>query len=206
MNNTLLDLSGKIDGALLNLFAALTRVALSERAHFFVVGAMARDLILVYGYGRPVRRATEDVDVGICVGDWEEYESLRRSLLQTPEFEPARELQRVCFRGKGVDLIPFGRIARPAEEVRWPPDGATTLSVVGFEEAYEAAQSVRLRRNPPLEIQVATPAGLALLKIIAWGDRCQNKDARDLAYLMSVYLDAENDERLWGKKVTCSSF
>jgi predicted nucleotidyltransferase len=201
MNNALLDLSGKIDGALLDLFEALTRVALSEGARFFVVGAMARDLILVHGYNLHVRRATEDVDVGICVANWQEFDKLRQGLLDTGDFEASREVQQVVFRRSlRVDLLPFGPIAEPTDEINWPRDRDITLSVAGFEEAYEFAQPVRLRLDPPLDIQVASPAGVALLKIVAWGDRQRRRDAQDLAYLVINYLDAGNYDRILGEE------
>jgi predicted nucleotidyltransferase len=42
-------------------------------------------------------------------------------------------------------------------------------------------------------------AGLAILKIVSWSDNIarRNKDAKDLLLLMSKYLDAGNDERMF---------
>ena len=49
-----------------------------------------------------------------------------------------------------------------------------------------------------LDIPFATPAGLAVLKVIAWSDRTPrgNKDAGDLDFLMRNYMDAGNQSRL----------
>ena len=57
---------------------------------------------------------------------------------------------------------------------------------------------VRLRSDPALDIPFATPAGLAIMKVIAWNDRSShgNKDAGDLAFLIRTYLDAGNQDRL----------
>jgi predicted nucleotidyltransferase len=72
------------------------------------------------------------------------------------------------------------------------------MSTAGFEEAYQAAQLVRVRAHPPLDILVASLAGLVILKIIAWADRAseRDRDAYDLAFIMENYLDADNYERL----------
>jgi len=37
---------------------------------YVVVGATARDLVLHYGHGAAIRRATQDVDFAIEVPDW----------------------------------------------------------------------------------------------------------------------------------------
>jgi predicted nucleotidyltransferase len=97
-----------------------------------------------------------------------------------------------------VDILPFGEIASSKGEISWPPDHDLVMSVVGFEDAYKAALVVRVRANPPLDILVASPAGLAIMKIIAWADRPpeRNRDAYDLAYILEKYLDAGNHERL----------
>ena len=87
----------------------------------------------------------------------------------------------------------------PDKEITWPPDNKVKMNVMGFEDAYRNALIVRLSDNPLLDIQFATPAGLAVLKTIAWQDRSPDgsRDAQDLAYLMSNYLDAGNQKRLY---------
>jgi len=64
MKESLLDLSGKIDGFRVRLFETIATVAESLRVPFFVVGAMARDIILSLGYDIKTGRATEDIDSG----------------------------------------------------------------------------------------------------------------------------------------------
>ena len=90
-----------------------------------------------------------------------------------------------------VDIIPFGDIQGQENEIAWPPDQSIRMRVVGFEDAYQNAQLVRLRSDPTLDVLVATPAGLATLKLIAWSDRPteRGKDALDLAFLLRVYMD-----------------
>lgn len=72
------------------------------------------------------------------------------------------------------------------------------MNVIGFQDALRAACTVRLHDNPVLDVSFASLAGLALLKLAAWPDRGQvnGKDASDLAFIMRVYLDAGNQQRL----------
>ena len=50
-----------------------------------------------------------------------------------------------------------------------------------------------------LIVRVASLAGLALLKLVAWSDRGRetNKDAADLYRLFTAYADAGNTDRLY---------
>jgi predicted nucleotidyltransferase len=70
--------------------------------------------------------------------------------------------------------------------------------MIGFEDAYRAALNVRVRASPPLDILVASTPGLAIMKLISWADRPQERsgDALDLAFILECYLDAGNYERL----------
>lgn len=65
MTEKSLDLSGKIDGFTVELFATIANVAASDGISFFVVGATARDIILQYGYGIETIRATNDIDLAL---------------------------------------------------------------------------------------------------------------------------------------------
>lgn len=197
MKDTLLDLSGKIDEVALSLYQALSTAAGSLGVGFFVVGAAARDMILGYGYGRPAQLATVDVDMGLCVADWTEFKRLKGALLATGDFEESSRVQTLMHRKVlPVDFIPFGPIAGPSRTISWPPDQLTVMSVVGFEAAYQGARVVRVWADPPLDILVANPAGLAMLKVVAWGDRASDRDALDLDHIINTYLDLGNFERL----------
>lgn len=64
------------------------------------------------------------------------------------------------------------------------------MNVLGFREACEAAEMVRVQDDPAVDVPVATPPGVAILKLIAWPDRVpevRRKDARDLSYLLTTY-------------------
>lgn len=61
-----MDLSDKTE--LRWLSAVLTDIGdAAPEANFLIVGAMARDLLLHYGHGVPITRATTDIDLGVAV-------------------------------------------------------------------------------------------------------------------------------------------
>lgn len=204
MNRTLLDLSGKIDSLTVQILETIANVAESLAVPFFVVGATARDIILEYGYGIRTKRATQDIDFGVQVSDWDHYRQLREGLIDTGEFRPdEKEAQRLLYEGSlRIDLIPFGAIAYPDNSLSWPPDHEIVMSTLGFEESYCYSLTVRLRPNPVLDVQFASLAGLALMKIISWHDKYpeRDRDAKDLALLMGTYSDAGNTERLFNEE------
>ena len=202
MSENLLDLSGKIEPGLVELFRAVEIVTAASRICYFVVGATARDIILHYGYNVPIKRATADTDLGIEISSWHEFQTLKKQLTATGLFTTTGVPHRLLYKKNlPLDIVPFGLLERPDKKITWPPDNSVTMNVLGFEDAYQNAQIVRLSDSPELDIQFATPAGLAVLKIIAWQDRLTDgsKDAQDLAYILSNYQHARNDERLFNE-------
>lgn len=199
MSNNLLDLSAKIDHSMVEVFEAVATVTAAKGIRYFVVGATARDMILSYGYGIESRRATVDVDLGVEVADWAEFHTLKNGLIATGQFKPSRSMHRLVYNDSlPIDIVPFGPLENMNKEISWPPDHSIRMNVMGFEDAYRGAQRVRLRSEPALDIPFATPAGLAVMKVIAWNDRSPHggKDAGDLAFLIRTYLDAGNQDRL----------
>ncbi len=96
-----------------------------------------------------------------------------------------------------VDIVPFGAIAPDGKTISWIPDGNFEMSIIGFDDAYQAAQIVRLSDNPVVDIPVATPAALVILKLITWQEHPERgKDATDLVFLLRHYLAAGQTERL----------
>jgi predicted nucleotidyltransferase len=198
--SNLLDLSEKTDPLSAALFVAVNEAAASLGMEYFVVGASARDMILALGYGQQTRRATFDQDFGVRVASWNEFDRLKSVLLATGIFQETKPVQRLLFQGElEVDIVPFGGIADDRGEIRWPPHQDIAMSTVGFEDAYHSALNVRVKSNPPLDIRVASPPGLTMLKLISWSDHPhrREKDALDLVFILEHYLDAGNLERLY---------
>lgn len=198
MTRTSLDLSGKLE-PYEGVFREINRVTSAQRIEFFVVGALARDMIMGFGYGIEVRRATEDVDCGIHVDSWERFERLKNELIQAGLFRAdAGQKQRLIYQNKiKVDIVPFGAIEDAKGTISWPPDHAFVMNTLGFDEAYSDRIMVRLAKD--IEVAVSSLAGLVLMKLIAWSDRrhTNSKDALDLGFIVSHYLDAGNQKRIY---------
>ena len=196
----LLDISEKIERATATVLTDLAAIANGNDIEFLVVGAMARDLILDCGFGIDVVRATRDIDFGIRVANWDEFERLV-GLLKDNNWHCPEKQQHRFVHGSGVpvDLIPFGAIETEQGEIRWPPHFNEALSVIGFGDAYADRWQLRISAEPLLEVGVASPAGQAFLKMVAWRDRGVargGRDATDLRLLMERYLDLDNVSRV----------
>lgn len=184
-----LDLSEKIDAKSIAIYSAIDQVARELDISYVVVGASARDLVLHYGYGATIKRATADIDFGIQVSDWETFEALRNKLIQSG-FKETNTPHRLIYDGMKIDLVPFGSVQDEEAKIVWPPRGEVVMNVLGFQEAVENVVNIIIQDDPKIEIPVVMPPGLSLLKIICWTDRdadLKNKDAKDLLYLFKSY-------------------
>jgi len=185
----ILDLSGKLDEQSIAVYIAIDQAARKLAIPYVVVGASARDLVLHYGYGARVKRATADIDFAIQVPDWETFEALRLKLIEY-DFNETKTPHRLIYEEMIIDLVPFGEVQDEKAKIAWPPKGDVVMNVLGFHEAIENATKVIIQDNPKIEIPVVTPSGLSLLKIICWLDRdpdLRNKDAKDFLYLLKSY-------------------
>jgi predicted nucleotidyltransferase len=185
--------------SLARLLAAVRAVA--GETPFIVIGAGARDLLLVHGHGVDPQRATEDTDLALAVPSWEAFLSVRQALIASGDFKGDGPLHRLWFGEQRLDFVPFGGVERDDRSVAWPPEGAEVISVAGLTEALAAAVHVRLPGGVSCKV-VSLPA-LALLKVWAWSGRmytAPGKDASDLWMLLRHYADAGNQDRLFGQE------
>lgn len=199
MKKSLIDISEKIDKRRLDAIEAIAKIAGSLKIPFFIIGASARDFLLTYGHNIATSRATLDIDIGVRVPDWDQYEKLRKGLIETGEFVAYEESHRFKFQGGiFVDLIPFGPIADSNHNIQWPPSREVVMRILGFEESFRHASSIRLRSKPVLDVKIVTLSGLALMKIISWKDKYpeRDRDATDLALIIQNYTDAGNFDRI----------
>jgi len=190
MSNTLLNISGKLDSQSIALFDYIGAITAQLNIPYMVVGAYARDLVLHHGYDAIIQRATTDIDLGIRVPNWAVFEQLKEQLLQKGFQTTANEHRLVSPENRQVDIVPFGQVADDNTNIQWPPNGDIELTVLGFQEAHDHAEIVRIQNEPPIDIPVATPKGMMILKVISWTDRTpgmRKKDAKDLRYLMANY-------------------
>ncbi len=201
MTRHLLDLSGKIDIGITEIFSTIFEVADGLAIPFFVIGATARDIVFECGYGIKPSRATRDIDLGVKVADWQQFQKLTEGLINTGKFRPSSSTQRFFYQsGIPVDIVPFGPISGSSTSIFWPPKQEVEMTVFGFEESNAHALTVRLSNQPLLEIPFASPAGWSLLKIFSWDDRSgmdRIKDARDFFLILRHYAEAGNESRLY---------
>jgi len=190
MTSSLVDLSARADlGWLAELIGDLRQS--SPRVQWLIVGALARDIHLVYAHGIRIRRATTDTDVALTITEWTEFTSVRNALIERGAFRPHQRIQHklVHRSGRAIDIVPFGGIEDTAGVIAWPPDGAERMNVAGYKEALAA--SVELKLPLRQTVQVVSIAGLIVLKVFAWAERHVSqpgKDAYDLSVLLEHYF------------------
>jgi predicted nucleotidyltransferase len=158
-----------------------------------LVGAGARLLIFDSEFGEG--RSTTDWDVAISLDSWDAYEKFCNVLVQgdSPYFAPTKNVShrfRHIATNIDVDIIPFGKIGEPDQQIVWA-DSENSMNILGFVEALLHAETINI---DDLEIQVLGIPALVVLKIFAWGDRGQyreNKDLEDIEFILSKYEDEE---------------
>jgi predicted nucleotidyltransferase len=193
-----------VDSLTLMVIGEIQQAATKHGVPVFVVGAVARIILLENIHGLTVGRTTTDVDFAFAFDNWEQFHAIKTFLLENTRFNASEHAaHRLYFRAPGfehsykVDLIPFGGVETSQNTIAWPPDMSIMMNVAGFSDAFAAAESVEV--SPGIEIAVASLPGIAILKLFAWADRRQEnpKDAIDLVTLLRSYHEAGNDNRIY---------
>ena len=175
----------------------LTDYFKASNISFFVIGATARDIIMEL-HDESSGRLTYDLDIAVTINDWEQYKTVEEGIIQLPNFtkDPNRK-QRFQYLGTfDLDIVPFGNIMKEDDKIFWPPDEDFAMSILGFSAANEA--SLKISIDEDIDIQIASLAGIGLLKIVAWRDRNHktNKDADDISFILQNYLEIYRKESL----------
>lgn len=191
---TSLNVSHKLDRISVDLLIAVDSTVAASGITYCIIGAFARDVVLGLCFGISTGEATRDIDFGLMLDDWAQFDMLRSRLLAHEGFSEHRGVpHRLTFRG-------VRQLERKPGEIAWPPEFSIIMSTVGLREAH--ARSLRITVAEGISIPFASPAALTLLKLIAWSERgsaVNRKDARDLALLMTTYLRAGNESRLYSE-------
>ena len=188
--------SEKLNNPLLKeLLVALTSYFSSIESEYYVIGATARDIVLTAIHEQDAKRSTADLDIAIAITNWENFESIEKGLCQIEGFEKSTS-QRQRFIYKKIyllDIVPFGGVAKEDENIYWPPEEEVAMSVTGFPEAIKDVLEVDIDNE--LSVKVVQLPGIFLLKLNAFKDRHveNNKDADDMACIISCYLEVNQD-------------
>jgi len=198
MTNTSLDISNKISRTTGDCLSALQAEACTLELDILLVGATARDIL--FSEYSITGRATEDVDIGIVVGNWNLYYTYIQQLIDRGSFTlDTKRKHRLYFEQTlPVDIIPFGGIEEPEGNIIWPEDEGCTMRVTGFKDVHRHAIPTRIGQEK--QIGLASLPGMAILKIIAWDERHKEfptKDAEDLSLILNNYAHAGNTDRLY---------
>lgn len=192
-----------IDPITTDILRAVAEAAHAEGIDYMLVGATARDILLIHVLGLPPGRATTDIDFAVAVKDWQHFDALKNRLITRGNIKSGEAPQRLYYQsGSGgpeyqIDLVPFGGVADRVNEIAWPPDMKIIMNVVGYDDVIAAAETVAFADG--LEGKVVSLAGLAILKLVAWSDRGREnpRDAHDLIHLMENYTAAGNLDRVY---------
>jgi predicted nucleotidyltransferase len=164
---------------------------------FYVIGAVARDIIM-QAHGEKPGRATQDLVIAIAISNWKDYKTIENGILKIKGFtKDIKQAQRFIYKENYLlDIIPFGKIMKEDDRIFWPPDESFAMSVLGFSEVDKATQQVIIDEH--LTIDVASLAGIFILKIVAWLSRHPegNKDADDMGFIIMNYLSVNEDRVL----------
>ena len=178
----------EVDDALFEVLTAFSESADAVNAPWLVIGATARVILLEGVSGLPRGVATQDIDFGVQIGDWEHYKQLCDYLIQKGASETERKPTK-RFKSKQdriFDLVPYGGVEDGDKQVYWPPENDDVMTVRGFDGAADNAISVIV--NEKLTVPVVSPVGLCALKLFAWEERHTQhpgRDAKDIAYLFT---------------------
>jgi predicted nucleotidyltransferase len=194
------DVSNKLDPAVAKVLIDLAEITSNHGIPFLVVGATARDIVFSSIHNIPTKRATLDIDLGIRIETWDQFDTVVNDLVGLRSYEKdTKKMQRLYFSGTIVDIVPFGPLENPAGSITWPPSSDVSMRTNGFEEALQTSIDVRVSSDPEIVVKVCTPAALAVMKLCAWKDAYprRKKDAVDLRYLLTKYIDAGNEDRYY---------
>ena len=191
--------SEKLNNPLLKeLLSKLTNYFSSIHSDFYIIGATTRDIILTAVHEQEVKRSTSDLDIAIAIPDWAQFEAISTGLCQIDGFEKSKKQRQRFIYNKVylLDIVPFGAVAKDDNTIYWPPEEDIAMSVLGFTEVTNDVLEITI--DAEFSVRVVQLPGIFLLKLNAFKDRhlTNNKDADDIAYIISNYLEANENRAI----------
>jgi predicted nucleotidyltransferase len=193
-----------------SVFSDLVEELARNGVEYVVIGALARDIVLWHRHGIKAGLATRDTDAAILVTSWDEYNAIKAALVESGLFRepvsPEHQPQRLIHLGANddfampVDLVPFEGIERESGMIVWPPNDFV-MNTTGHREVLTRKLEIEIADD--LILNVASIAGIVILKIFAWNDRPteRKKDAHDVNAFIQNYQHADNQDRLFGEEI-----
>ncbi|MFZ0280483.1 MAG: nucleotidyl transferase AbiEii/AbiGii toxin family protein, partial [Bacteroidales bacterium] len=167
---------------------------------YYLVGATARDVWMRGIHEVTPKRATSDLDFAVMLKNSEQFEELKKYLIEVEGFVPYKENAFVLIwkDQTQVDLIPFGDLEKEGI-VTVKGTGFTSMNVEGIREVFEEA-SAEIQIDDNKQFKVCTLSGIVILKLIAWDDRpeARGDDIDDIADILRNYFRF-NSEAIWEK-------
>lgn len=187
--------SKNIDHPLLKpILEELIPVLEKKKIKFYIIGAVARDILMEISGETPGRR-TMDLDIAIAIDKWEEFQELSEGITALENFsKDDKQQQRFLYKNTfQLDVVPYGKIKDEHDKIFWPPDHSFAMSILGFDEAENSLLHIRLDED--LSFEVVSLNGIFLLKLFAWKDRFSrtNKDADDMGFILNSYFHIHRD-------------
>ncbi len=194
------DISQKIDRFNLEILIKIKEITDKLKIDYFIVGATVRDIILNYVYNIRIYRATNDIDFAVRVRNKDEYRLLVGEIEKAGFIKNERIWQRYTYNGMMIDVIPFGEISTNNDIIVCPDKDKKEMNILGFEDAFVNTEEILIQVDPEIIIKAASVESLVMLKIFSWNERpfdTRLKDAKDLYLIITNYLKAGNEERLY---------
>jgi predicted nucleotidyltransferase len=168
----------------------LARIWSAER--FVLIGASALGCFLEMSW-----RQTRDLDLALAVGVDKYPAGLETESGWSRH--PTLEQRWIAPGAVYLDIIPVGDEQPNPPLLIWPKSGFQ-MSLLGMRLAFELG--VRIEAAPSLAIRVAPLEVLAVLKMVGYLDRPneRERDLEDIAYILNDYV-ADADERRYGDQV-----
>ena len=78
---------------------------------FYIIGAVARDIILEL-YDEKSKRGTMDLDIAIAINDWSAFDVLATQIVSLPNFtKDTKQQQKFLYKSNfEIDIVPYGGI------------------------------------------------------------------------------------------------
>lgn len=177
-----------IDPIVLAALADLARGLRALQVRFCIIGALVPELLL----GAAPRRRTNDADATIIADSLEDFDRIKRQLVEFG-FDATPRPYRIGHRAGGwVDLIPYSATLAPSGNLELGDE--VTFNLVGFDLIVPNAIDVEVA--PGVVVPMVPVALYVLLKLVAYADRKARKDLASVMHCLRHYR--EDDDARFG--------